>query len=198
MSALASPVRQLAAGFRVLLVLTVILGIAYPLAITGIGQVVSPGAANGSRVELHGRTIGSSLIAQPFTGAQWFQPRPSAAGDDGYDTLSSSASNLGPNNPDLVKTIDERKAAYAKANGVPVTQVPADAVTASGSGLDPDISPANARIQAVRVAKARGLDPGKVLALVAAHARGRALGILGDARVNVLELDLAVAAMSTE
>lgn len=192
MSALTAPVRQLAAGFRVLIVLTVILGIAYPLAITGIAQVVAPGKANGSRVEVGGKTIGSSLIAQPFTGAQWFQPRPSAAGENGYDTLSSSASNLGPNNPDLVKTIDERKAAYAKANGVAPSAVPADAITAGGSGLDPAISPANARIQALRVARARGLAPAAVLALVQRTTRGRTLGILGAPRVNVLALNLAV------
>ena len=192
MSASTASFRQLAAAFRVLLVLTVITGIAYPLAITGIAQVITPGTANGSRVELHGRVIGSSLIAQPFTGAQWFQPRPSAAGD-GYDTLSSSPSNLGPNNPDLVKTVTERKVQYAKENAIPLAQVPADAITASGSGLDPHISLRNARIQAARVARARGLAPATVERIVDDLTQGRTLGILGDARVNVLALNLAVA-----
>lgn len=192
MSATAS-LRQLIAAIRVLLVLTVITGLAYPLAVTGLAQVVSPGTANGSRVELGGRTIGSSLIAQPFDGAEWFHPRPSAAGEDGYDTLSSSASNLGPNNPDLVTAIEERRAAYAQANGVAPGAVPADALTASGSGLDPHISLENARAQAGRVANARGLDPARVRAQVDRLAKGRTLGILGDERVNVLELNLALA-----
>lgn len=194
MSASTASFRQLAAAFRVLLVLTVITGIAYPLAITGIAQVITPGTANGSRVELHGRVIGSSLIAQPFTGAQWFQPRPSAAGD-GYDTLSSSPSNLGPNNPDLVKAVGERKAQYAKENGVALSRVPADAIQASGSGLDPHISLANARIQASRVARARGLAPAKVQQLIDSLKQGRTLGVLGDERVNVLELNLRLGAL---
>ncbi len=190
-----SSLRQLIAAIRILLVLTVITGLAYPLAINAIAQVVSPGTANGSRVEVDGRTIGSSLIGQPFAGAEWFHPRPSAAGEDGYETLSSSASNLGPNNAELVQAITERRAAYAAENGVAPAQVPADALTASASGLDPHISVANARLQAGRVARARGVDPARVRALVDRLAQGRTLGILGDARVNVLQLNLALASL---
>lgn len=191
MSATAS-LRQLIAAIRVLLALTVLCGLAYPLAITGLAQVISPGTANGSRVESSGRIIGSSLIAQPFDGAQWFHPRPSAAGEHGYDTLSSSPSNLGPNNPELVSAIEARRAAYAEENGVHPAAVPADALTASASGLDPHISLANARVQASRVARARGLDPARVRALVDRLAQGRTFGVLGDERVNVLELNLAL------
>lgn len=188
-----SSLRQLLAGFRVLLALTVLVGVLYPLAITAIGQVTSPGNANGSRVEsASGATIGSDLIAQPFDGPQWFHPRPSAAGEDGYDTLASAASNLGPNSSDLVDAIDERRAAYAQANGVSPAAVPVDALTASGSGLDPDISPANARLQTARVARARGVSPAEIEAIVEQHTKGRTLGVLGDARVNVLELNLAL------
>lgn len=187
-----SSLRQLAAAVRVLLALTLLCGVLYPLAITAVAQVVSPGTANGSRVESGGRTIGSSLIGQPFAGAEWFHPRPSAAGEAGYDTLSSSASNLGPNNADLVAAIEERRTAYAQENGVAPGAVPPDALTASASGLDPHISIANARLQAARVAQARGLDPARVRALVDRLAQGRTLGILGDPRVNVLELNLAL------
>lgn len=189
---MASSLRQLLAGFRVLLLLTVVLGVAYPLAITGVAQVVAPAKANGSRVQdASGRTVGSSLIAQPFTTPEWFHPRPSAAGEDGYDTLSSSASNLGPNNADLVAAIKERRAAYAQENGLPAgADIPADAVTASGSGLDPQISIENARLQAPRVARARGLAPAVVLQAVEAETKGRTLGVLGDRRVDVLALNL--------
>ena len=187
-----SSLRQLVAATRVLLVLTVLTGIAYPLAITAIAQVIAPDKANGSRVQLGGKVIGSTLIAQRFDGPQWFHPRPSAAGD-GYDTLSSSASNLGPNNPELAKSIRANQVAYAKENGVAVSNVPADAVTGSGSGLDPHISLANARIQARRVAEARGLSPAKVRGLVEQLRQGRTLGVLGGERVNVLELNLRLA-----
>lgn len=192
---LTAPLRQLGAGARVLLMLTLLTGIAYPLAITAVAQVISPGTANGSRVQLHGRTVGSTLIAQPFDGPRWFHPRPSAAGEDGYDTLSSSASNLGPNNSDLVQAVGARKAAYATENGVPAAQVPADAITASASGLDPHISLANAQIQAARVARARGLDPARVQGLVSELAQGRTLGILGAERVNVLALNLRIGSL---
>jgi K+-transporting ATPase ATPase C chain len=184
--------RQVLAGLRVLIALTLLTGVLYPLAVFGVAQVTMPGKANGSQVTVAGKVVGSSLIGQNFTGAQWFQPRPSAAGDDGYDTLSSSASNLGPNNPDLVKAIQQRRAAYAKLNGVAPSAVPADALTASGSGLDPHISPANAKLQVARVARVRGLDPAKVAALVKANTQGRTLGFLGDPRVNVLELNIAL------
>lgn len=184
--------RQTTAGLRVLLVLTVLLGLAYPLAVTGVAQVVSPGTANGSQVTSGGRVVGSSLLAQASDGAQWFHPRPSAAGEDGYDTSASGASNLGPNNTDLLAAIKQRRTAYAQENGVPEAAVPADALTAGGSGLDPHISLANARAQANRVAAARGIAPARVRALIAEHTQGRTLGILGDERVNVLELNLAL------
>ena len=144
--------------------------------------------------------MGSSLIGQNFTDdkgnplPQWFQPRPSAAGASGYDPTSTSASNLGPNNSDLLKAVqDRRAAAAAQLDGVDPASVPPDAVTASGSGLDPDISPAYAYEQVNRVAKARGLDPATVRALVAAHVHGRDLGFLGEPTVNVLELNMALA-----
>ncbi|MBJ7471928.1 MAG: potassium-transporting ATPase subunit KdpC [Solirubrobacteraceae bacterium] len=187
-----SATRQLLAGFRVLLILTLLVGVAYPLAITGVAQVVSPGNANGSRLEHRGAVIGSQLIAQPFEGEEWFQPRPSAAGEDGYDTLSSSASNLGPNSSDLVAAVKERRDGYVQANGVAPADVPVDAVTAGGSGLDPHISPANARHQVARVAAARSLPPTQVQQLVDDHTQGRTLGFLGDPRVNVLDLNLAL------
>ena len=196
--------RQYLAALRILLVLTVLLGLGYPLLVTGIAQL--PGLrdrADGSLVRgASGAVVGSSLLAQGFVDKdgnplkEWFQPRPSAAGK-GWDGASSSASNLGPNTPDLVKAITDRKAAIAAFDSVPghqVTpgQVPADAVTTSGSGLDPHISPGYARQQAYRVAAARGLDPGKVLALVEQHVEGRDLGFLGERRVNVLDLNLAL------
>jgi K+-transporting ATPase ATPase C chain len=197
--------RQYVAAVRVLLLLTVVLGLVYPLAVTGIAQL--PGLndrADGSLVRSSsGAVVGSSLLGQGFLDAngnplkQWFQPRPSAAGKTGWDGTSSGASNLGPNNPDLVKAINDRKAsiaAFDSAPGHPVSaaQVPADAVTTSGSGLDPDISPAYARQQAYRVAAARGMDPARVLTLVDQYTQGRTLGFIGEPRVNVLDLNLAL------
>ena len=198
-------VRQHLAALRALLVLTVLTGVVYPLVVMGIGQLVFPAQANGSLVRSGGQVVGSSLIGQPFADAQgnplpqWFQPRPSAAvdpsvkNDPGYNPLFSGASNLGPSNPALIKTIQARRAAVAALDGVPAASVPPDAVTASGSGLDPDISPAYADEQVNRVARARGLDPAAVHALVATHLQGRPLGILGQARVNVLKLNTALA-----
>lgn len=189
--------RQYWAGLRVLLVLTVLLGVLYPLAVTGVGQLLLRSQANGSLVSSGGHVVGSSLIGQGFTDAkgnalpQWFQSRPSAAGK-GYDPTSSSASNLGPENTDLVKSIQDRRAAAAALDGVAAATVPPDALTASGSGLDPQISPAYAYEQVDRVAKARGLAPAAVRALVAAHVQGRALGFLGEPAVDVLLLNLAL------
>ncbi|EWT02317.1 potassium transporter KtrA, partial [Intrasporangium chromatireducens Q5-1] len=181
-----------------MLVLTVVLGVVYPLAITGIGQLVFPWQSNGSIVTTSdGEPVGSALIGQSFTDAagnplpEYFQPRPSAAGD-GYDAGASSGSNLGPENPDLIAAIAERRAQIAAFNGVQPSEVPADAVTASGSGLDPHISPAYAAIQVQRVAEARGLPVETVRALVASHTQDRDLGYLGQPRINVLELNLAV------
>jgi potassium-transporting ATPase KdpC subunit len=190
--------RQHLVALRALLVLTVIVGALYPLAITGVAQAVFHDQANGSMVKLNGTTVGSSLIGQNFLDSKgnplpkYFQPRPSAAGKDGYDPTSTSASNLGPNNPDLVKAINDRRAAIAAFDGVAPASVPPDAVTASGSGLDPHISPAYAYEQVNRVAKARNLDPSAVRAIVKAHVQGRVLGFLGEPRVNVLQVNLAL------
>jgi potassium-transporting ATPase KdpC subunit len=182
--------RQTLAGLRVLLALTVVFGLAYPLLMTGVGQVVFHGQANGSLVRLQGKDVGSSLIGQEFTGDQWFHPRSSAGG---YDALASGGSNLGPNSPDLTKAVDAARAAIAKEDGVVPADVPPDAVTSSGSGLDPDISPAYADIQVARVAQARGLGVDRVQQLVDDHTQSRNLGFLGEPRVNVLELNLALA-----
>jgi potassium-transporting ATPase KdpC subunit len=206
-SRLPAPVRQHLTALRALLVLTVIAGIAYPRVITGIAQTVMPGQANGSLVQRAGSPVGSSLLGQPFVDAkgnplrQWFQPRPSAAADPsnsndpGYNPLFSGASNLGPTNPDLIKKINDRRATVAAFDGVAPGDVPPDAVTASASGLDPDISPAYAYLQTNRVATARGLNPAAVRALVTDHIQNRVLGILGEPRVNVVELNLALDAL---
>lgn len=180
--------RQLLPALVAFLALTVLTGIVYPLVVTGVAQLAFRSQANGSLVERDGRVVGSRLIGQGFEGAGYFHPRPSAAGD-GYDAMSSSASNLGPTNPELVKAVRERRSAYEQANGV---RPPVDAVTSSGSGLDPQISPANARAQAQRVARERELDLAQVLRLVEEHTDGRSLGFLGDPGVNVLELNLAL------
>ncbi|MDH6125866.1 K(+)-transporting ATPase subunit C [Kitasatospora sp. GP82] len=195
-------------GLRVLLVFTVLCGLAYPLLITGIAQVALSRQANGSPVKKDGRVVGSSLLGQTFNlpkknpddpkeqaapDSKWFQPRPSAAGTDGYDPTASGASNLGPNDAGLTQTIHERRAAIAAFDGVAAGQVPPDALTASGSGLDPHISPAYAYEQVDRVARARGLDAPKVRQLVKDHLQGRTLGFLGEPRVDVVTLNLALA-----
>ncbi len=183
--------RQAWVGLRLLVVMTVVLGVAYPVAMFALGRVV-PGTADGSYVtDAKGSVVGSALIGQSFDGDRWFLPRPSAAGQ-GYDALSSGGSNLAADNPDLVKAVSERRAAAAKADGTDPAAVPPDAVTASGSGLDPDISPDYARQQVRRVATARGLDPAVVSRLVDDHVQGRLLGFIGEPLVNVLELNLAL------
>lgn len=184
--------RQLLPALRLLAVLTVLVGVAYPLAITGVAQVAFGDQADGSIVRVGGEAVGSSLVGQVFSGDQYFESRPSAAGE-GYDGTASGASNLGPNNPDLQARIEQRSLAYRDRNGLDAdAPVPVDAVTASGSGLDPHISVANARLQAVRVAEARDLGTDEVLALVDDHTDGRVLGFLGEPVVNVLELNLAL------
>jgi potassium-transporting ATPase KdpC subunit len=205
--------RQLVPAIVSMVILTVLFGLLYPLVVTAVAQVAFKDKADGSLVTRNGKTVGSSLLAQSFTNAegvpmrQYFQPRPSAAS---YDPTYSTGSNYGPLNPKLVakclevenkdgtkqcdpNTVPQRAKAYRKLNGLSAsTKIPVDAVTASGSGLDPDISVANARLQAARVARARGLSKSKVLQLVDDHTDGRPLGILGEKTVNVLDLNLAL------
>ncbi|MFF8901597.1 potassium-transporting ATPase subunit KdpC [Streptomyces lydicus] len=203
--------RLLGAGLRALLVLTVVCGVLYPLLVTGVAQAAFPGRANGSEVTSHGKVVGSSLLGQrydkgtdkngePVPDLRFFQPRPSAGLGSNrtngvntrYDLQVSGATNLGATNTDLVKAVGERKKWVSETYGVPLSQVPADAVTSSGSGLDPDISPAYARLQADRVAKENRLPADRVRRLVEDHIDGRTLGFLGEPRVNVLELNIAV------
>ena len=197
--------RQLLTGLRMTVVLAIILGLIYPLVMTAAGQALFPRQANGSEVkDARGQVVGSSLLGQSFTDAKgnpvakYFQPRPSAAivsgakGDYGCDPLYSSASNFGPNNPTFVQTIKQRQQQISKLDHVPVSQIPANAVTASGSGLDPQISPANAAIQVDRVAAARHVSPEAIQALVSQYTQGRTLGFLGEPGVNVLELNIAL------
>ena len=204
--------RQYGAALRTLLLLTAILGLAYPLAMTGLAQVAFGDNANGSLVQRGDTTVGSQLIGQAFTrpvlkngqptkdsdgnpvveaDPKYFQSRPSAAGL-GYDPTSSSASNLGPENKDLIAAIKERRATAAKLDGLAPQQVAPDALLASGSGLDPHISPAYAAEQIARVARERGLSEAQVRGLVTANSQGRTLGFLGEPRVNVLNLNLAL------
>jgi K+-transporting ATPase ATPase C chain len=183
---------QLFAALRAVIAFTVIVGIGYPLAVTGIAQVAFGDNANGSLVERDGQILGSSLIGQPFEGHEWFHPRPSAAGD-GYDGMASGPSNLGPTNDELLDAVADRVDRYRDVNGLAVDEpVPVDAVTASASGLDPHISVANARLQAPRVARLRDLDVEAVLRLIDAHTEASLLGFVGEEAVNVLELNLAL------
>jgi potassium-transporting ATPase KdpC subunit len=185
------PFRQTWTAIRALLIMTVVLGVGYPALVLGIGQLALPAQANGSLISVDGEVVGSSLIGQNFVGDEWFHSRPSAAGD-GYDGAASSGSNYGPENADLITAIEERRAAIAGAEGIDVVDIPADAVTSSGSGLDPHISPAYALLQVARVAEARDLDEPTVRDLVERHIQGRDLGYLGEPTVNVLELNIAL------
>lgn len=183
---------QTGVAIRVMILMTVVLGLAYPLLVMGVGQVAFHSQANGSLIYRNGKLVGSSLIGQDFgTSPRYFWSRPSAAGS-GYDPTASGASNLSLDNPVLINDIKQRQAVIAKADGVPVSEIPADAVMASGSGLDPQISPAYAAIQVNRVAKARHLPVSVVEELVSQYTQGRTLGFLGEPRVNVLELNLAL------
>jgi potassium-transporting ATPase KdpC subunit len=183
--------QQARTAIMMMLILTLLLGLAYPLLITALAQALFPRQANGSLLtDASGAVIGSELIAQGFGRPLYFHPRPSAAGTDGYDASSSGGSNLGPTNQTLLDTVAARVAAYRAENGLtPDLAVPVDAVTASASGLDPDISPANALLQVHRVAQARGLADDQVRALVDRYTEGRTLGFLGEPRVNVLRLN---------
>ena len=183
---------QLLAAIKVFLAITLLVGVGYPLVVTGIAQVAFNHKADGSLITRNGKVIGSSLIGQTFTADKWFQPRPSAAGD-GNDALASGGTNLGPTNPDLIKSVKKRVVEYRAANGLADNvRVPVDAVTASGSGLDPHISKANANIQATRVAEARGLSLAKVKQLIEDNTDEPSLGFMGEPGVNVLNLNLAL------
>ncbi|MFW6692766.1 potassium-transporting ATPase subunit KdpC [Streptomyces sp. MAR4 CNX-425] len=188
--------RLLLSALRALLVLTVVTGVLYPLAITGVAQAAFPGRANGSKVTYEGREAGSKLIGQTWNkpgtdtpDPRWFQPRPSHSG---YDPLATGSSQLGASDPTLVTTVRAARKQVAAFNGVPLADVPKDAVTGSASAIDPHISPAYAAIQITRVAKANGLTGARVAALVDDHTEGRDLGFLGNERVNVLKLNLAL------
>ncbi len=188
---------QLRPAILMVVVMTILVGLAYPLAITGIAQLMFPFQANGSLLyDRQGNVVGSALIGQSFAKPQYFHPRPSAAGKDGYDATSSGGSNLGPTNKSLIDAVQQRAVAYRQENGLAAdAPVPVDAVTASGSGLDPDISPANAQDQIHRVAAARGMTDTQVQALVDQYTQGRVFWILGEPRVNVLELNRALDAL---
>ena len=203
-------VRQHIAGFRTLLVFTVICGLIYPLVMVGVSQVLFHNKANGSLVSNNGRVVGSGLLCQEFVDAkgnplpQYFQPRPSFAivsgnkNDFGCDPLYSSASNYGPTNPTQVQLIQQRQKQISAFDHVPISQIPPDAVTASGSGLDPGISPANAYMQVPRVAAARHLPEAEVRNLVTDNITGRTLGFLGQPTVNVLTLNILLDQLSAK
>ncbi|MFF4395038.1 potassium-transporting ATPase subunit C [Streptomyces sp. NPDC001480] len=212
--------RLLGAGLRALLVLTLVTGVVYPLVVTGVAQGLFPGRANGSQIEADGKVVGSSLIGQqynlplkkgqktPDPDLKWFQGRPANglganSVNTRYKLLLSGATNLSADNKDLVKQVEDAKAAVVKDNSVPGytverSDVPADAVTSSGSGLDPDISPAYAELQTHRVAERNGLPVAQVEKLVKDHTEGRTLGFMGEPRVNVLELNIALKALAAE
>ena len=181
---------QLLAAVKVLLAITLLVGVGYPLVVTGIAQVAFNDKADGSLITRNGKVIGSDLLGQAFAGDKWFQPRPSAAD---YDAQASGGTNLGPTNPELITTVEERVADYRAANGLADNvPVPVDAVTSSGSGLDPHISKANAEYQARRVAEARGMSLNQVRQLIADNTDEPSLGFLGEPGVNVLKLNLAL------
>jgi K+-transporting ATPase ATPase C chain len=184
--------KQLLIAVRVTLVFAILTGVAYPLLVTGLAKAIFPHQSDGSLIQAGGKTIGSELIGQKFTRPEYFQGRPSAAGNDGYDSLASGGSNLGPTNQHLIDRVQADAKKFRDANPTATGPLPADLLTASGSGLDPDISPASAEVQIPRVAAARGMSADALRELVAAHTEGRQFGILGEPRVNVLKLNLAL------
>ena len=184
--------KELKSAMVMLLALTILTGVVYPLLVTGIAQKVFPDAANGSLIEQNGKVVGSALIGQPFSDPQYFWGRPSATGPTPYNAAASSGSNQGPLNPALEKAVKARIAALQAADPSQTAPIPVDLVTASGSGLDPHISPAAAAWQAPRIARLRGLSLDAVRELITQHTQGRQLGVLGEPRVNVLLLNLAL------
>jgi K+-transporting ATPase ATPase C chain len=183
-------------GLRMLAVLTALTGVIYPLLVTGIARVAFPAAASGSLIEAHGRAVGSTLIGQPFDDPKYFWSRPSATSPQPYNAGASSGSNLGPLNPALVDAVTARVKALRNADPGNVAPVPIDLVTASGSGLDPHISIAAAEFQLARVARVRGLPQEKLRALIDQNTEGRTFGVLGEPRVNILKLNLALDAQA--
>jgi K+-transporting ATPase ATPase C chain len=184
--------QQILPGLRIKLFMTILLGVVYPLAITGICQVLFPHQANGSLITAGGTVIGSELIGQNFAKPEYFQPRPSAAGNDGYDATASGGSNLGPTNAKLIERVKGAVDKFRKDNPDYTGPIPADLVTTSASGLDPHLSPDSAMAQSPRVAKARGITLDRLTKLVADSTERPELGLLGEARVNVLKLNLAL------
>lgn len=184
--------RDLVSALVLLLLMSLLTGLAYPLAVTGLAQLLFPGPANGSLILRDGTALGSALIGQPFSDPKYFWSRPSATAPQPYNGLASAGSNLGPTNPALVEAARARIAALRRADPGNTAPVPVDLVTASGSGLDPHISLAAAEYQLRRVARARGVDDGKLRTLVVAHSEPRWLGLIGETRVNVLQLNLAL------
>ena len=184
--------QQLAPALRMTVLLTVLTGLVYPAVITGLCQMLFRSQANGSLVMQNGQTVGSMLLGQNFTRPEYFHPRPSAAGNDGYDPTASSGSNLGPTSQKLYARVKASAEQFRKENPDYTGPIPADALTASGSGLDPHISVANASAQATRVAKARGLSKSMIDSLIASATERRDLGFLGEPRVNVLRLNLEI------
>jgi K+-transporting ATPase ATPase C chain len=185
-------IKMLKSTLMVFLMLTLVTGVAYPLVVTGIARVAMPGKASGSIVARNGEPVGSTLLGQPFSDGGHFWARPSATGPQSYNGAASSGSNLSPANPALIETINARVKALREADPASGTPVPVDLVTASGSGLDPHISPAAAMYQVPRIAKARAMDEAALRELVTAHTEGRTFGLLGEPRVNVLNLNLAL------
>jgi K+-transporting ATPase ATPase C chain len=183
---------QILPGLRIKLFMTILLGVVYPLLITGICQIIFPRAANGSLITAGDRIVGSELIGQNFLRPEYFHPRPSAAGKDGYDAAASSGSNLGPTNGKLIGRVKASIEAFRKENPDYRGPIPADMLTASASGLDPHISPDSARAQAARVAQARDVSLEQVNELIAEYTEGRTFELLGEPRVNVLRLNLAM------
>ena len=186
--------RELWISIRMTVLLTLLLGVLYPVAMTIIGSAIFPRQAGGSLLARGNTVVGSQLIGQGFTSTKYFHSRPSAAGN-GYDATSSGGSNLGPTSKALMDSVGKRVKDVMESEGVPASQVPVDLVTASGSGLDPDISPAAADLQAERVAKVRGVSPDAVRQLIEDNTHGRWLGLFGEPGVNVLKLNLALDAM---